>query len=79
MYLDCDTTPPVRSRITKGPGGFTRKRLDRAIKTAAQLLENVMEGQIGIYDDYAPAAFRGYVIKRPGESVYFERPEPEEA
>ena len=72
MYLDCDTTPPLRGRWTDHPDGFTQKRLDAAVRIATKMLADVTEGQIGIYESAAGAGFAGYVIKYPGEAAYFE-------
>lgn len=66
MYLDCDTTPPLRSRY------LACKRLEAAQKVALAKLSEVTEGQIGIYDNHVGAGFKGYAIKYPGQTPYFE-------
>jgi hypothetical protein len=70
MYLDCDTTPPIRSVYVGG------KSLKKAIAAATQkLIEADAEGQIGIYHRHAGSAFYGYVIRYAGQAPYFEEPE----
>lgn len=66
MYLDYDTTPPVRSRY------LACKRLEVAQKAAFAQLNEVTEGQVGIYDNHVGAGFKGYAIKYPGQTPYFE-------
>jgi hypothetical protein len=70
MYLDCDTTPARRSRYCSA------KRIEKAVEAAASIIDNVTEGQIGIYDGYL-GEFRGYVIKHAGSAPYFEPSIPE--
>ena len=65
MYLDCDTTPPRRSRHCAA------KRIEKAVETATSIIQTTREGQIRIYDGYL-GEFRGYVIKHANESPYFE-------
>ena len=74
MYLDCDTTPPTRSHTTRD------SRLAANINTALAILSlnRVIEGQIGIYDNYL-GTFRGYVIKYPNETPFFEPAEEQAA
>lgn len=64
MYLDCDTTPPLRS-------GNTPCGVEMAKKLALTRLKDVKEGQIGIYQSYL-GDFVGYAIKYAGEEPYFE-------
>jgi hypothetical protein len=68
MHLDCDTTPPLKSRhVSKA------YKLDMVIKIASDLLiEEAAEGQIGIYDTRMGDGFKGYVIKYHGQTPYFE-------
>lgn len=67
MHLDCDTTPPLRSRYVSKAYG-----LDTVIKIATDLIEEANEGQIGIYQSRLGDGFKGYVIKYPGQTPYFE-------
>lgn len=71
LYLDCDTTPPIRSRYTRGSG------LTAAKVEALALIRNA-EGQIGIYEHAAGGSFHGYVIRYRGQEPFFEEPAPEE-
>lgn len=73
LYIDCDTTPALRSRYIR------QRSTDGAVRFATNLLSGVSEGQIGIYENGVGVGFRGYVIKVPGEPVYFEPAEPERA
>lgn len=67
MYLDCDTTPPIRSVYAGG------RSLKRAIAAAeSKLTEADAEGQIGIYATARGNSFHGYVIRYKGETPYFE-------
>ena len=69
MYLDCDTTPPLRSHkllLKPTPGG-----VESAVRAALLYIEEAKEGQIGIYDDHASLNFHGYVIKYPGQRAVF--------
>lgn len=67
MHLDCDTTPPLKSRhVSKA------YRLDMVIKIASEIIEEATEGQIGIYQTRQGDGFKGYVIKYPGQTPYFE-------
>ncbi|QPF81716.1 hypothetical protein IC762_12530 [Bradyrhizobium genosp. L] len=73
MHLDCDTTPPLKSRyVSKG------YKLETVIEIATDLLAEVEEGQIGIYDSRRGDGFKGYVIKYRGQSPYFEAPANDE-
>jgi len=65
-YLDCDTTPPIRSRY------FPRKRIEPVLQKAFAMLGEVTEGQIGIYANCIGEGFRGYAIKYAGQEPYFE-------
>lgn len=69
MYLDFDTTPPIRSRY------LASKKLETAQRFAFNKLGKVAEGQIGIYDNHIGAGFKGYAIKYPGQEPYFEAAE----
>jgi hypothetical protein len=70
MYLDCDTTPAIRSRYVRG-------KLQSSIQFASHLLTHQnAEGQIGVYESHG-GDFRGYVIKYAGEEPYFEPAEEE--
>lgn len=72
MHLDCDTTPPLKSRhVSKAYG------LETVIKIATDLIGEATEGQIGIYNTRMGDGFKGYVIKYPGETPYFEAAEAE--
>lgn len=67
MHLDCDTTPPLKSRhVSKA------YKLDTVIKIASELISEASEGQIGIYNSRIGDGFKGYVIKYPGKEPYFE-------
>lgn len=65
MYLDCDTTPPLRST-------YSSRSVERAVEVAKRKLARVTEGQIGVYENHLGCGFKGYVIKYPGEAPYFE-------
>jgi hypothetical protein len=66
MYLDCDTTPPLRSR-------FLEVRTTKsAVKKAKIYIGAATEGQIGIYENSQGVGFKGYVIKYAGQEPYFE-------
>lgn len=67
MHLDCDTTPPLRSRYVS-----KAYSLETVIKIATDLIEEAIEGQIGIYQSRMGDGFKGYVIKYPGQTPYFE-------
>lgn len=74
MYLDCDTTPALKSRhVSKAYA------LDMVIKIATDLIAEATDGQIGIYDNPRGDGFHGYVIKYAGETPYFEAAEEEES
>lgn len=73
MHLDCDTTPPLRSRYVSKAYG-----LDMVIKIASDLIEEATEGQIGIYQSRLGDGFKGYVIKYAGQTPYFEAAPVEE-
>lgn len=67
MYLDSDTTPPIRSVYAGG------RSLKKAIAVAeSKLIEADAEGQIGIYATAHGDTFHGYVIRYAGQSPYFE-------
>jgi hypothetical protein len=71
MYLDCDTTPAIRSQ-------FTRGKLESTIRQAKELLvEHDAEGQIGIFENSRGDGFAGYVIRYVGQEPYFEKAEGE--
>jgi hypothetical protein len=70
MYLDCDTTPPLKSHYVSK--AYT---LDTVIKIATDFIGGAAEGQIGIYNTPRGDGFRGYVIKYAGKPPYFERAE----
>ena len=71
MYLDCDTTPPIRSRHVKCA------KVTTAVNKAKHLIKCYRgEGQIGIYEHGHGGQFYGYVIRQDGE-VYFEPAEYE--
>lgn len=72
MYLDCDTTPPLRSRHVRG-------RLTAAVNAAKKLLASATEGQVGLYESAAGTGFAGYVIKYPGQEPYHEPAPAEDA
>lgn len=79
MYLDTDTSPPIKSCRTRHPDGYTARRLQAAVTLAEQLLTDAdAEGQIGIYDAYVVGPFRGYVIRYKGQAPYFEAAEETE-
>jgi hypothetical protein len=66
MYLDCDTTPAIRSRYVRG-------KLQSSVRRASRLLTlGQADGQIGIYETSLGDGFAGYVIKYAGEEPYFE-------
>ena len=66
MYLDCDTTPPLKScYVSKA------YKLETVIKIATDIIADAKEGQIGIYGE----GFHGYVIKYAGQTPYFEAAE----
>ena len=65
MYLDCDTTPPLRSRTLRV------KTPDAAKRRAFALLDGVTEGQIALYRDYL-GEFLGYAIKPASGAPFFE-------
>jgi hypothetical protein len=65
MYLDCDTTPPLRSR------NLSVKTIDAAKRRAFALLEGATEGQIAIYRAYL-GEFLGYAIKLDCGAPFFE-------
>jgi len=65
MYLDCDTTPPLRSR------NLSVKTIDAAKRRAFALLDGIDEGQIAIYRDYL-GEFLGYAIKPAAAAAFFE-------
>lgn len=65
-YLDCDTTPSIRSRYAK------RKTPALFKAEALALADTVTEGQIGVYDSLFGGTFYGYAIKYPGQAAYFE-------
>ena len=67
MHLDCDTTPPLKSRYVS-----KAYKLDTVIQIATDLIGEATEGQIGIYDSNRGDGFKGYVIKYPGAAPYFE-------
>lgn len=68
MFLDCDTTPPIRSVYAGG------RSLQVAIAAAKKkLLAANAEGQIGIYTTAFGSTFHGYVIRYPGKEPYFEK------
>jgi hypothetical protein len=67
MHLDCDTTPPLKSRYVSKAYG-----LETVIKIATDLIGEAAEGQIGIYQSRMGDGFKGYVIKYPGQTPYFE-------
>lgn len=72
MYLDCDTTPPLRSRWVRG-------RLTASVNAAKKLLADASDGQVGLYESAAGNGFAGYVIKYPGEAPYFEAADADDA
>jgi hypothetical protein len=65
-WLDCDTTPAMRSRYSK------RVRLDAVIRDATSLVTLADNGQIGIYASAWGGEFFGYVIKDYDGSIRFE-------
>lgn len=72
MHLDCDTTPPLKSRhVSKA------YKLDMVIEIATGVIADAVEGQIGIYETRLGDGFKGYVIKYAGQAPYFE-PAPAE-
>ncbi len=74
MHLDCDTTPPLKSRYVS-----KAYQLETVIEIASKLIaEHATEGQIGIYDNRNGDGFKGYVIRYAGQAPYFE-PAPSEA
>lgn len=73
MHLDCDTTPPLRSRYVSKAYG-----LDMVVKIATDLIDEAVEGQIGIYQSRLGDGFKGYVIKYRGQTPYFEPAENSE-
>ena len=74
MYLDCDTTPPLKSRyVSKG------YKLELVIKIASEMITEATEGQIGIYNTPRGDGFHGYVIKYAGRPPYFEPAEVPDA
>lgn len=74
MYLDCDTTPPLKSHYVSKAYG-----LQTVIKVATDFIKDATEGQIGIYGDRHGSGFKGYVIKYPGQEPYFEAAADEDA
>lgn len=62
MYLDCDTTPAIKSRYTRYGVKFAMKLMMKANA----------EGQIGIYETCLGDGFKGYVIRYAGRDPYFE-------
>ena len=65
MWLDAD--------FEGGKGRHSRSpRLPPAIKEAEEMLSEVSEGQVGIFEEYGGGEFYGYVIKTPERGVYFE-------
>lgn len=74
MYLDCDTTPPLKSHYVS-----KAYRLETVIKIATDFIADATEGQIGIYDSPRGDGFHGYVIKYRGETPYFEADAKESA
>lgn len=72
-WLDCDTTPAIRSRYSK------RARLDAVIRDATALIGRAANGQIGIYASAWGGDFFGYVIKDYDGSIRFEAATPESA
>jgi hypothetical protein len=72
-WLDCDTSPAIRSRYSK------RRRLDAVIRDAEAMLANVDNGQIGIYASAFGGPFFGYVIKDYDRSTRFEAAESTDA
>jgi hypothetical protein len=67
-WLDCDTTPALRGRYAK------RKTPEKFKAEALRLLDDVTEGQIGIYASRFGGDFYGYAIKYAGKPAYFEEP-----
>ena len=65
MWLDADFVGG-RGRTSRG------KRLETAIREAKKMLENVPEGQVGIFTEYAIGDCLGYVIKDQVNSPWFE-------
>ena len=51
MYLDCDTTPPLKSGYTMA------KKLESSIAAAMAKMAKAIEGQIGIFDRYSGGQF----------------------
>ena len=74
FYLDCDTTPPLRSKYVAA------RTVEAAKQVALSGLDKVTEGQIGIYKNALGfGGFFGYAIKYAGQTPYFEVAEEESA
>lgn len=64
-YLDSDTSPPIPSLFVTGSAA-------KAVGWAMARLDDVLEGQIGVYRGGPCGDFLGYAIKPKGQPPYFE-------